>query len=146
MIRVLAALAAIVALAAATPQTTLPDVEDEVMCVECGTALNVSTAPVAERQRAFIRARVDRCESKSEVKAALVAEFGPDVLGAPSDEGANVAAYLVPALAVALAGAGIGAAALRWRRTRRTSASAASAAPDGEAAARLEADLRRYDL
>ena len=29
---------------AAEPRTTLPDVEDEVMCVECGTALNVSTS------------------------------------------------------------------------------------------------------
>ena len=28
----------------AAPRTSLPDVEDEVMCVECGTALNVSTS------------------------------------------------------------------------------------------------------
>ena len=32
------------ALAAAEPQATLPDIEDEVMCVECSTALNVSTS------------------------------------------------------------------------------------------------------
>jgi len=41
MTRILAALALVLALTAATPQTTLPDVEDEAMCVECGTALNV---------------------------------------------------------------------------------------------------------
>ena len=34
---------------AATPRTSLPDVEDEVMCVECGTALDVSQSPVANR-------------------------------------------------------------------------------------------------
>ena len=38
--------------AAAEPPATLPDIEDEVMCVECRTALNVSTAPVADQERA----------------------------------------------------------------------------------------------
>ena len=49
---VLLALLAPPAALAATPRTTLPDVEDEVMCVECGTALNVSTSPVADQERA----------------------------------------------------------------------------------------------
>ena len=41
--RVLVALALLLGLtAAAEPQVTLPDIEDEVMCVECRTALNVS--------------------------------------------------------------------------------------------------------
>ena len=48
------------AASAAEPKTTLPDVEDEVMCVECGTALNVSTSPVADREREFIRRRISR--------------------------------------------------------------------------------------
>jgi hypothetical protein len=41
-VRALAAAVALVLVlaGAAAPQTTLPDVEDEVMCVECGTALN----------------------------------------------------------------------------------------------------------
>ena len=33
------------AAAAAAPRASLPDIEDEVMCLECGTALNVSTSP-----------------------------------------------------------------------------------------------------
>ena len=44
---------------AAEPKTTLPDVEDEVMCVECGTALNVSTSPVADREQTL----ADKVES-----------------------------------------------------------------------------------
>ena len=44
--------------AAAEPKASLPDIEDEVMCVECRTALNVSSAPVADQERAFIRARI----------------------------------------------------------------------------------------
>ena len=45
----LAALLALALLAAArpraaAPRASLPDIEDEVMCLECGTALNVSTS------------------------------------------------------------------------------------------------------
>ena len=186
----LVAAAALPAVAAACPKTSLPDVEDEVICPVCGTPLALAgDAPQAERQRAFIRERVDRCESKPQIKAALEAEFGSDVLGAPSDEGANLAAYLVPALALALAGGATVAAALRWRRARtargalggdgaspvdggseggdqvgarpaarpddrepRASPYDEPPGPDPEpapldpaAAARLEADLRRYD-
>ena len=39
------------------PKTTLPDVEDEVMCPVCGTALNLSSSPQADRERVFIRQR-----------------------------------------------------------------------------------------
>ena len=45
--RYLAALVLVIGLVGAAPKATLPDIEDEVMCVECRTALNVSTAPVA---------------------------------------------------------------------------------------------------
>ena len=75
--RYLVALVLLLGLTAAAPQTTLPDVEDEVMCVECGTALNVSTAAVADQERAFIRARIDEGMTKAEIKDALVAEYGP---------------------------------------------------------------------
>ena len=46
------------------------------MCVECGTALNVSTSPVADREREFIRRRIAEGKSKAEIKAALVEEYG----------------------------------------------------------------------
>ncbi len=36
------------------PQASLPDIEDEVMCTICGTALQLSDSPQAERERAFI--------------------------------------------------------------------------------------------
>ena len=77
LLAVLTLLAVVPAALGATPRTTLPDVEDEVMCVECGTALNVSTSPVAEREREFIRRRIAEGKGKAEIKAALVAEYGP---------------------------------------------------------------------
>ena len=43
---------------AAEPRASLPDIEDEVMCVECGTPLNLSNAPVADREREFIEREI----------------------------------------------------------------------------------------
>src|SRR4051794_7003534 len=131
---------------AAQPQTTLPDVEDEVMCVECGTALNVSTSPVADREREFIRRRIAEGKSKPQIKAALVAEYGPTVLAVPEGGGFDVAAWLVPGSLCLLALLGIGAVALRWRG-RPAAAEPGPAGPDldPDDARRLDADMAAYD-
>ena len=80
---------------AAEPKATLPDIEDEVMCVQCGTALNVSTSPVADQEREFIRRRIAEGKGKPAIKAALVEEYGPRVLAVPEGGGFDVAAWLV---------------------------------------------------
>jgi cytochrome c-type biogenesis protein CcmH/NrfF len=143
-VRVLAALLLILGLTAAVePKTTLPDVEDEVMCVECRTALNVSTAPVADQEREFIRKRIAQGMTKDEIKAALVDAYGPDVLAEPQGDGFDLAAWLVPAALLALAAAVVVLLARRWRRTP----SAAPAGPELDAAdaRRLDAELRAFD-
>jgi cytochrome c-type biogenesis protein CcmH len=45
-------------------KTTLPDVEDEVMCPVCGTALNLSGGPQADREREFIRRQIAAGKTK----------------------------------------------------------------------------------
>jgi len=132
---------------AAEPRTTLPDVEDEVMCVECGTALNVSTSPVADREREFIRRRIEEGMSKPEIKAALVEEYGPKVLAVPEGGGFDVAAWLVPGLLCLIALLGVGVAALRWRGRRDDEPETADAGPDldPEDRRRLDADLAAFD-
>ena len=67
------------------PRASLPDIEDEVMCLECRTPLNVSTSDVADQQRAFIPELIAQGKTKAEVKAALVEEYGPRVLGEPEE-------------------------------------------------------------
>jgi len=140
------------AVAAECPKTTLADVEKEVMCPVCGTPLGLATeAPQAEREREFIRRQVDGCRSEDEIKAALVNEFGENVLALPGNDGFDLAAYLVPGLAVLLGGATVAVTAIGWRRSRAR----AGADPDttqgaptpiaGEAD-RLQTDLDRYDL
>jgi cytochrome c-type biogenesis protein CcmH len=153
MIRLLTTLALVLALAApamaAEPKTSLPDVEDEVMCPSCNTALNVAASPQADRQRELIRRLVAQGLTKEQIKQRLVAEYGQDVLAEPEDEGIGLAAILVPIAAVA---ALVALAALllpRWRRRGRAAPSAAQAAA-GPAVSdadlrRLDEDLRRYD-
>lgn len=129
--------------AAAEPPPTLPDIEDEVMCVECRTALNVSTAPVADQERAFIRARIAEGLSKAQIKAALVEEYGPDVLAEPEPEGFDLAAWLVPGGLIGLAALGVAVLARRWRR----SDDPPEAGPelDPADARRLDHELRAFD-
>ena len=138
-----------VAVAKECPQTTLGDIEDEVMCPVCGTPLGLaSESPQAQQERAYIERLIAQCKSKDEVKRALVAEFGDSVLALPGDEGdtgvGDVLVYVVPALGIVLAAAGIAFAVVRWRRARRQAGSGgALATADGT---RLEDDMERYDL
>ena len=140
---VLAALCLAAPVWAAEPRASLADIEDEVMCVECGTALSLSRAPVAEREREFIRREIARGRTKEQIKAALVERMGPGVLALPENEGFNVAAYLVPALFVALSLVGVVAAARRWRGPPNRPAEPPPAL-DAADARRLERELRAY--
>jgi cytochrome c-type biogenesis protein CcmH len=143
--RLLLAAAVVLALVAAAPQASLPDIEDEVMCLQCGTALNVSTAAVADDQRDFIRARIAQGKTKQEIKDDLVAEFGPSVLAVPDDEGFNVAAWLVPAVLVLGGIGGVLVVARRWRSSGGGGAGAAGAALAPEDERRLDAELAAFD-
>ena len=142
------------AMAQECPRTTLGDLEDEVMCPRCGRPLNtVDREPQAQRERAFIQTLIDRCRSKEQIKAALKAQFGPDVLALPDDGGFDASAYLVPVLVPLAALAAIALTATRWRRRRPREAVAAGAAdePRGPSldpadSARLDEDLERYKL
>jgi cytochrome c-type biogenesis protein CcmH/NrfF len=151
--RILAAILVLLLLApsaswAACPKTSLADVEDEVMCPVCGVPLGLATeAPQAQRERAFIQREAEACKSKQEIKDELVAQFGDRVLALPPEKGFNLAAYLVPA-AIVLAGvAAVATIALHRRRSGGPPAPPPSTpALAGDDAARLEADLERYDL
>jgi cytochrome c-type biogenesis protein CcmH/NrfF len=102
---------------AAPPRASLPDLEDEVMCVLCKVPLNVAEAPEADAERRFISTLIARGESKDQIKKALVAEYGEGVLSAPKATGFGLAAYLVPLLAILAAA---GALAVLWPRWRRS--------------------------
>ena len=147
LVAALLVLAVAPAAGAQCPKTSLGDVEDEVMCPVCGTPLELaSEAPQAERERALIGRLVDSCQTKEQVKARLVAEFGDEVLALPDDEGFDLAAYLVPGLGLLIGGGAVTAAALGWRRARRREGPDGDPGPDAATAERLQSDIDRYEL
>ncbi|HMJ03943.1 MAG TPA: cytochrome c-type biogenesis protein CcmH [Conexibacter sp.] len=134
--------------AAATPQTTLPAIEEQVMCVVCKTPLSVANGPQAEAQRRQIRGLIAAGMTEQQIKDELVAEYGERVLALPEDDGFNLAVYLVPVGAVLLALLVLLLALPRWRRTARARArQPALAAPalSPEDKRRLDEDLARHD-
>jgi cytochrome c-type biogenesis protein CcmH len=132
---------------AATPRTSMPAIERQVMCVTCKIPLNVAESPQSQRERAYIRGLIAEGKSESQVKSELVAQYGASVLALPSAKGFDLAAYLVPA-AVVLALIGLLALLLpSWRRHAREQAATSADSPELSAgdAARLDADLERFD-
>jgi cytochrome c-type biogenesis protein CcmH len=150
--RVLAVVAlglALLAPAASAEQAaSLTEIEKQVMCPVCGTLLQLAESPQAQRERVFINRLIAEGKTEAEVKDALVAEYGDEVLALPPRSGFSLSAYLVPIIAFLIAVAALAVGVLRWRR-------AGGAGPDEPAPAdgpsdadseRLDADLARYDL
>lgn len=135
---------------AATPQTSINDVEDEVMCPICGTLLQLAESPQAQRERALVKRLIASGKTKAEVKDALVAQYGRNVLALPEGSGFSLSAYLVPAIAFGVAAIALLLGVRRWRRAANEPPGPGSASggdrPRDEDAERLEADLARYDL
>jgi cytochrome c-type biogenesis protein CcmH len=131
------------AVAYAETRASLPDIEDEVMCTICGTLLEESQSPQADRERALIRRLIAQGEDKDQIKDALVAEYGPRVLATPSGHGFDLAAWIVPGLLLALAIVGLLVGA--FRLVRRSPPAPAPVPLDPADEARLDRDLSSYD-
>jgi cytochrome c-type biogenesis protein CcmH/NrfF len=135
---------------AAAPQTSLSEVEGEVMCPVCGTLLELAESPQALRQKEFIKRLVVAGESKEQIKAALVAEYGEEVLALPEGDGFTLSAYVVPIIAFVLAAIALGFGVWKWRRAGGSAGpgppAPAGPGPSSEDNRRLDEDLGRYDL
>jgi cytochrome c-type biogenesis protein CcmH len=128
----------------ALAQTSLPDIEDEVMCTICGTLLELSQSPQADREREFIRELIAEGRTKEEIKRALVDQYGQSVLATPDDEGFDLTAWLVPGIGIAVALGAIALALLR-RRARGRAADDTGAELDPADLSKLERDMSSYD-
>jgi cytochrome c-type biogenesis protein CcmH len=147
LILALAALASGLATSALAAETraSLPDIEDEVMCVTCGVLLaEEPDAPQANSERVLIRRLIAQGKTKDQIKDTLVAQYGPRVLATPTGHGFDLLAWIVPALAILLAAAGLVVMALRMRR-RRTDRKEVPPELDPADSARLDRELSSYD-
>lgn len=127
-------------------RANLPDLEDEVMCPVCGTLLGLSHSPAAERERVFIRKLIAEGKTDDQIKDALVAEYGGQVLALPENRGIDVWAYAVPVIGLVLGTLGVIWAIVAWRRRRPDSDAPPEDGPTGEETERLDRDMARFDL
>jgi cytochrome c-type biogenesis protein CcmH len=134
------------AAAAKCPQTSLAQIEKEVMCPVCGTPLALAEAPQAKRERKLIADLIAQCQSKTAIKERLVKEFGEAVLATPNNSGFGRAAYLVPTGIGTIVLLAIGYLVIVRRRPTAVkefpTAHTSSTLRDSD----LDADMARYDL
>jgi cytochrome c-type biogenesis protein CcmH len=109
----------VVAPAFASEQRPTPaELESELICPVCETTLDSSDAPVARLMKARIRERIAAGDTKSEIKAYFVDQFGEGVLAVPPRKGFNLIAWLLPLAGLGAGVVVVGVLAWRWSRKR----------------------------
>jgi cytochrome c-type biogenesis protein CcmH len=134
--------------ASPSPRASLPAIERQAMCVTCKIPLNEAESPQAERERAFIRELIARGRDETQIKQALVGQYGPTVLALPSSHGFEATVYIVPAAVVAALVALLAVLLPSWRaraRAREHEVDESGERLSAEDAARVDADLARFD-
>jgi cytochrome c-type biogenesis protein CcmH len=140
---VLLVLLALAGAASAAPPNAA-DLESQLVCPVCETTLDQSNAPIAQRMKAFIRARIAAGDSEQEIKDALVAQFGSQVLAKPPGGGFGLLAWLLPLAALA-GGAVVLALLIRSWSGRRAPRPGPSAGLDAELDRLVDDELARFD-
>ena len=152
MLRFAAVLAAALVFAAPAaacshPRTSLNYLQGQVMCPTCHTTLDMSQSPAALRIDAFISKKIAACWTAQHIESALVANYGQQILAAPSHKGFDLLAWWLP-IAGVLAGALVLAFGV-WRWSRRKEPEEpddpAGSGLDEETERRLDDLLARYD-
>lgn len=140
----LVALALAAPAAASESKPTPAELESELVCPVCEATLDTSDSPVARLMKAFIRRRIAAGDTKGEIKAKLVDQFGPSVLAVPPRKGFEWIAWLLPLAGLAAGTLAVGAVTWRWSRTR--SAEAQEQEPlDPALERRLDDELDRFE-
>ena len=134
--------------AAVKQRTSMQAVLPQVMCVTCGIPLSNAESAQADDEKAFIQQLIDRGDTLSQIKRALVAQYGNAVLALPPAQGFDLTVYVVPVVVVLGLLVALVVLLPRWRRNRPPPGAAGAGGPTAlskEDAARLDADLARYD-
>lgn len=103
-----------------SPRTTEERVRDIAATIKCPTCRSQSVAgsdsSAARAIRTEIARRVDDGESADEIRSAIAATYGEEVLLTPSGSGAEGIVWILPVIALVLGLAALSAAFARWRR------------------------------
>jgi cytochrome c-type biogenesis protein CcmH len=135
----------VVTTAPASEQHPTPaELESELVCPVCETTLDSSDAPIARLMKSRIRERIAAGDTKSEIKAFFVDQYGEGVLAVPPRKGFDWVAWLLPLAGLAVGAVVVGALAWRWSR-RGEDTSGESEALDPVLERRLDDELARYE-
>jgi cytochrome c-type biogenesis protein CcmH len=109
------ALAISPAAAAAAPQDVATSISEQVMSPFCpGVTLHDCPSDNAVQLRNRIAGWAARGWTRQRIMAKLLSEYGTDIRAVPSDHGASLLVWLLPAIAVVTGAAIAGVAARRW--------------------------------
>jgi cytochrome c-type biogenesis protein CcmH len=104
---------------AEAPQDVANGISEHVMSPFCpGVTLHDCPSDNAIALRAQIARWATRGWTRQQIMAKLVAEYGPDIRAVPSDRGASLLVWLLPAIAIVAGGTTAAVFARRWSRPR----------------------------
>jgi len=136
---------------AAATVPTFQEVEEALTC-QCGCGLTVHSCNhlqcgFAVPAKQEIARQFGEGKSRDEIVATFLTRYGEKVLSAPTTTGFNLAAWIMPFLAVVVGGVLIGLASLRWSRRNVRNESARSPAPASadQYRDRLKRELDAFD-
>lgn len=117
------------------------------MCVSCHEPLELVSSPQAISEKQTLSGLLAKGLDMSQLKTAMVAQYGPEVLAQPPASGFNLTVYVLPPV-IFLGGLALLAYTLpRWRRrSRRAAAQRLAGAPPLESAdaQRLDDELEQF--
>lgn len=118
-------------------------ISDGIICpCSCGEILTGCTCETGKAMRANIEADVKAGKTKDQIEAALVAQYGEVILGAPKAKGFNLLVWVAPVIAT-VAGLLIASFILvRWRRRNPAATPAAPLAGGPDAPLPTATDAR----
>jgi len=131
----------------ASPALDYNGIVSQFMCTECHEPLNQVNSPEAISEKQYLQGLVTRGLALGQIKQAMVAQYGPQVLARPPASGFNLTIYILPP-AVFLGGLALLAYTLpRWRaRSRLAAATPITGAPslEPDEARRLDDELTNF--
>ncbi|MFQ5813667.1 MAG: cytochrome c-type biogenesis protein CcmH [Anaerolineae bacterium] len=135
-------------LAQAQPSDEVTQVSKELYCPLCsGLRLDICDLPLCDQMREVIRQKLAAGETKEQIKAYFVEQYGQVVLGVPPKRGGTILAWVLPFLVVLVAGGWMYRLARRWTQ-RQATEKAEAAAPQplpAEYVERLERELEQLE-
>ena len=124
------------------------EVAKELFCPLCtGLRLDNCELKVCDGMRDIIREKLAAGESKEQIKAYFVEQYGEKVLGVPSKKGFNLLAWVFPFAVLAMAGGWVYYAARLWARRRAATAGPPVELDDlpADYLQRLEEELEEFE-